>query len=49
MNSVNVQLKNITLLLITPIILGLLLTLSFDPYNIPFLPIIVIAFFFFKK
>ena len=49
MNNVNVQLKNITLLLITPIILGLLMTLSFDPYNIPFLPIIVIAFFFLKN
>ncbi len=49
MNSVNVPIKNITLLLITPIILGLLLTLSFDPYNIPFLPIIVIAFFFLKN
>ena len=49
MNNVNVQLKNITLLLITPIIMGLLMTLSFDPYNIPFLPIIVIAFFFLKN
>ena len=49
MSSVNVSIKNITLLFIIPIILGLLLALSFDPYNIPFLPIIIIAFFFLKN
>ena len=46
MNSVNVPFKNIILLFIIPSILGLLLALSFDPYNIPFLPILIIAFFF---
>ena len=49
MNSVNVPFKNIALLFIVPSILGLLLALSFDPYNIPFLPILVIAFFFLKN
>ena len=49
MNSVNIPFKNITLLFITPIILGSLLALSFDPYNIPFLPLIIIAFFFLKN
>ena len=49
MNSVNVSFKNITLLFLIPSILGLLLALSFDPYNIPFLPILVIALFFLKN
>ena len=49
MNSVNVPFKNITLLFVIPCILGLLLALSFDPYNIPFLPILIIAFFFLKN
>ena len=49
MNSLNVSFKNITLLLVVPTILGLLLALSFDPYNIPFLPILVIALFFLKN
>ena len=49
MNSVNVPFKNIILLFIIPSILGLLLALSFDPYNIPFLPILIIAFFFLKN
>ena len=49
MNSVNVPFKNITLLFIIPSILGLLLALSFDPYNIPFLPILIITFFFLKN
>ena len=49
MNSVNIPFKNITLLFITPIILGSLLALSFDPYNIPFLPLLIIAFFFLKN
>ena len=49
MSSVNVSIKNITLLFITPTTLGLLLALSFDPYNIPFLPILIIAFFFLKN
>ena len=49
MNSVNIPFKNITLLFIIPIILGSLLALSFDPYNIPFLPLIIIAFFFLKN
>ena len=49
MSSVNVPIKNITLLFITPTILGLLLALSFDPYNIPFLPILIIALFFLKN
>jgi len=49
MNSVNIPFKNITLLFIIPSILGLLLALSFDPYNIPFLPILIITFFFLKN
>ena len=49
MNSVNDSFKYITLLFVTPTILGLLLALSFDPYNIPFLPIMIIAFFFLKN
>ena len=49
MNSVDVPFKNITLLFIIPSILGLLLALSFDPYNIPFLPILIIALFFLKN
>ena len=49
MNSVNILFKNITLLFIIPTILGLLLALSFDPYNIPFLPILIIVFFFLKN